>query len=140
MFEDFVAAVEFIARHPDSSGKVGSVGFCYGGGVSLQLAVRIPTLAAAVSYYGVHPAPADAKRIHAPLMLHHGELDERVNASWPEFEKALQAEHKDYVRYLYAGANHGFHNDTTPRFDDQAASLSWQRTTKFFAEHLGLDV
>ena len=139
MTEDFMSAVEFVGSHPDCSGKVGCVGFCFGGSMSLRLAVRIPTLAAAVSYYGGHPAPVDANAINAPLMLHHGELDERVNASWPDFEKALQAADKQYVRFLYAGANHGFHNDTTPRFDEEAASLSWQRTTAFFAEHLGLD-
>ncbi len=138
MVEDFAAAVEFVGNHPDCSGKVGSVGFCFGGGVSLQLAVRMPTLAAAVAYYGRHPSAADAKSIKAPLMMHHGGLDERVNASWPDFEKALQAAGANYVSYLYADANHGFHNDTTPRFDEQAAALSWQRTTKFFAEYLDL--
>jgi carboxymethylenebutenolidase len=139
MLEDFIAAVDFLADHPDSTGKVGSVGFCYGGGVSLQLAINRPTLSAVVSYYGSHPSPTDAVRINTPLMLHHGELDERVNASWPEFEKALEAAKKNYVRYLYAGANHGFHNDTTPRFDKEAAQLSWQRTIEFFVDHLELD-
>ena len=139
MVEDFVAAVDFVGSHPDSSGKVGCVGFCFGGSMSLQLAVQIPTLAAAVSYYGGHPAPEAAASINAPLMLHHGALDERVNASWPDFEKALKAANKNYIRYLYADANHGFHNDTTPRFDEQAASLSWQRSVDFFAEHLELN-
>ncbi|NQV86347.1 MAG: dienelactone hydrolase family protein [Woeseiaceae bacterium] len=138
MVEDFIAAVEFVANHPDCTGKVGSVGFCFGGAVSLQLAVRIPTLGAAVSYYGRHPSAADAKSIKAPLMLHHGGLDERVNATWPDFESALQAADVMYLSYLYADASHGFHNDTTPRFDEQAAVSSWQRTTKFFAENLDL--
>ena len=138
MVEDFVAAVEFVGNHPDSTGKVGSVGFCFGGGMSLRLAVRIPTLAAAVAYYGRHPASAEAASIKAPLMLHHGELDNRVNASWPDFEQALQAADVTYINYEYADANHGFHNDTTPRYDKAAAESSWKRTTDFFAQHLDL--
>ena len=138
MVEDFVAAVEFVSSHPDCTGKVGSVGFCFGGGMSQRMAVRIPTLAAAVAYYGRHPDPTEAPLIRAPLMLHHGGLDERVNASWPGFEKALQAAAANYVNYEYAGANHGFHNDTTPRYDQAAAKLSWKRTTEFFTEHLDL--
>jgi len=138
MVEDFVAAVEFVAAHPDCTGKVGSVGFCFGGGMSMRMVVRIPTLAAAVAYYGRHPDPTEVTLIKAPLMLHHGELDERVNASWPDFEKALQAADATYVNYEYADANHGFHNDTTPRYDQAAAQLSWKRTTKFFAQHLDL--
>ena len=138
MVEDFVAAVGFVARHPDCTGKVGSVGFCFGGGMSLRLAVRMPTLTAAVAYYGRHPDPAEAASIKAPLMLHHGGLDERVNASWPAFEKALKSAGATYSNFEYADANHGFHNDTTPRFDKEAADLSWQRTTDFFIEHLDL--
>lgn len=138
MVEDFVAAVEFVAGHPDCTGKVGSVGFCFGGGMSMRMAVRIPTLAAAVAYYGRHPDPTEVTLIKAPLMLHHGELDERVNASWPDFEKALQAADATYVNYGYADANHGFHNDTTPRYDQAAAQLSWKRTTEFFTQHLDL--
>ncbi len=136
MFQDFVAAVEFVAEHPDSSGKVGSVGFCYGGGVSMQLAVDSPQLSAAVAYYGRHPASSDAEKINAPLMIHHGELDERVNASWPEFKRALEAAARDYVEFEYEGANHGFHNDTTPRFDADAADLSWSRSVEFFSTYL----
>jgi len=138
MVEDFAAAVEFVAGHPDCTGKVGSVGFCFGGGMSMRMAVRIPTLAAAVAYYGRHPDPTEVTLIKAPLMLHHGELDERVNASWPDFEKALQAANANYVNYEYADANHGFHNDTTPRYDQAAARLSWKRTTEFFTRHLDL--
>ncbi len=138
MVEDFVAAVEFVAGHPDCTGKVGSVGFCFGGGMSMRMAVRIPTLAAAVAYYGRHPDPTEVTLIKAPLMLHHGELDERVNASWPDFEKALQAADATYINYEYADANHGFHNDTTPRYDQTAAQLSWKRTTEFFTQHLDL--
>jgi carboxymethylenebutenolidase len=136
MIEDFVAAVDFIATHPDCTGKVGAVGFCFGGGMSLRLAIRIPSLAAAVAYYGRHPDPAEAELIKAPLMFHHGDLDERVNASWPEFQAALQESDANYSNYQYADANHGFHNDTTPRYDETAAKLSWSRTTEFFAEHL----
>jgi carboxymethylenebutenolidase len=138
MVEDFAAAVEFIGGHPDCTGKVGSVGFCFGGGMSMRMAVRIPTLAAAVAYYGRHPDPTEVTLIKAPLMLHHGELDERVNASWPDFEKALQSANAAYVNYEYADADHGFHNDTTPRYNKEAAQLSWKRTTEFFTRHLDL--
>ena len=136
MFEDFVAAVEFLQGHPDCTGKVGSVGFCYGGGVSMSLAVRLPSLAAAVAFYGRHPSAEDAARIEAPLMIHHGELDERINAGWPAFEEALEEAGADYVQYMYEDANHGFHNDTTPRFDKAAAALAWERTVGFFERHL----
>ena len=138
MLEDFLAAVEFVRTHPDCTGKVGAVGFCFGGGMSLKMATHVPLLGAAVAYYGRHPDPAAVPSIKAPLMLHHGELDERVNASWPDFEKALQAADASYVAYEYEDANHGFHNDTTPRYDELAAELSWQRTTDFFAKHLDL--
>jgi len=136
MAEDFIAAVEFIQNHPDSNGSVGSVGFCFGGGMSGQLAVRIPDLDAAVIFYGRHPSAEDAARITAPLMLHHGELDERVNAGWPPFEKAAMDNDLNYSAYMYAGANHGFHNDTTPRYDKDAATLAWERTLQHFNKHL----
>ncbi len=136
MREDFVAAVAYLQSHPDCSGKVGSVGFCYGGGVSLYLAVRVSNLAAAVAFYGRHPSPDDAVFIEAPLMLHHGALDERVNAGWPDFEEALKAADRDYEQFMYDGANHGFHNDTTPRFDKAAADLAWRRTIAFFEKNL----
>ncbi len=136
MREDFVAAVAYLQSHPDCSGKVGSVGFCYGGGVSMYLAVRVSNLAAAVAFYGRHPSPDDAVFIEAPLMLHHGALDERVNAGWPDFEEALKAADRDYEQFMYDGANHGFHNDTTPRFDKAAAALAWRRTIAFFEKNL----
>lgn len=136
MVEDFIAAVEFMQAHPDCTGKVGAVGFCFGGGVVQRLAVRMPSLAAGVPFYGRHPAPEDAASIKAPLMLHHAGLDERVNASWPAFEKGLQEAGREYVNYVYEGANHGFHNDTTPRYDKAAAELAWQRTIAHFTEHL----
>lgn len=136
MFEDFVSAVEFLRDHPHSTGKVGAVGFCYGGGVVMRLAIRIPDLAAAVPFYGRHPVAEEVARIQAPMQLHHAALDERVNASWPEFEKALKASGIDFENYEYADANHGFHNDTTPRYDEDAAKLAWSRTIKFFKENL----
>lgn len=138
MVEDFVAAVGFLQEHPDCSGKVGAVGFCFGGGMSIRLAVRLPKLGAAVAFYGRHPDPGDAAAIRAPLMLHHGELDERVNATWPDFEKALQVADRKYVNYEYSNADHGFHNDTTPRYQKDAAAEAWARTTEFFSRHLDL--
>ena len=136
MTEDFIAAVDFLLNHPDCTGKVGSVGFCFGGGMSMTLAVRMPKLGAAVAFYGRHPEPGDAAKITAPLMIHHGELDERVNAGWPAFEQALREAGVRYEQYMYADAHHGFHNDTTPRFDADAAELAWQRTIGFFEAHL----
>jgi carboxymethylenebutenolidase len=136
MVEDFVAAVEFLQNHPDSNGSVGSVGFCFGGGMSMRLAVQVADLDAAVAFYGRHPSAEDTASIKAPLMLHHAGLDERVNAGWPDFEKALKANDLDYVNYAYPDANHGFHNDTTPRFDEESAALAWQRTVEHFNTHL----
>ena len=136
MREDFAAAVGYLQSHPDCSGKVGSVGFCFGGGMSMYLAVRFSDLNAAVAFYGRHPSAEDAVKIEAPLMLHHGELDERVNAGWPDFEKALKAANQDYEQFMYADAGHGFHNDTTPRFEKEAADLAWKRTIDFFNESL----
>lgn len=138
MLQDFVAAVDYLQHHPDCSGKVGAVGFCYGGGVAMRLAVDVPPLAAAVPFYGRHPL-GEAGQVAAPLMLHHGSLDERVNASWPEFEKGLRDADKHYENFSYEGASHGFHNDTTPRFDKGSADLAWSRTLQFFAEHLELE-
>jgi carboxymethylenebutenolidase len=134
--EDWVAAVEFLQAHPDCTGRVGCVGFCYGGGVSNMLAVRIPDLAAAVPFYGRQAATDDVPKIQAPLLLHYASLDQRVNEGWPAYEAALKANGKNYTAYMYEGANHGFHNDTTPRYDEEAAKLAWQRTTDFFKEHL----
>lgn len=139
MIEDFVAAVRFLQQHPDCDGNVGAVGFCFGGEMALRLAVRIPDLGAAVAFYGRHPSADDTTAIRAPLMLHHAGLDERVNGTWPAFEKDLQAENRDYVNYLYDDVNHGFHNDTTPRYDEAAANLAWQRTIEFFSDALGPD-
>jgi carboxymethylenebutenolidase len=134
--EDFVAAVKFLQSHPDCTGRVGCVGFCYGGSVSNMLAVRIPDLAAAVPFYGGQAATEDVPKIQAPLLLHYASHDERVNAGWPAYEEALKAHGKRYAAYIYEGTNHGFHNDTTPRYDEDAAKLAWQRTLDFFKEHL----
>lgn len=136
MVEDFVAAVGYLQEHPDCSGRVGAVGFCFGGAMVQRLAVRIPDLGAAVPFYGRHPGAEEAAAIRAPLMLHHAGLDERVNASWPAFEKALKDAGRTYVSYMYDGVNHGFHNDTTPRYDAAAAELAWQRTVSHFTRHL----
>jgi carboxymethylenebutenolidase len=136
MQEDWIAAVRFLQSHPESTGKVGAVGFCYGGGIVNALAVRIPELAAGVPFYGGQPASEDVPNIQAPLMLHYAELDTRVNAGWPEYEAALKANNIAYTAYIYEGVNHGFHNDTTPRYDEEAATLAWQRTIDFFNEHL----
>jgi carboxymethylenebutenolidase len=136
MTEDFIAAVEFLRKHPDTTGRIGAVGFCFGGGMVLRLAVRVPDLDAGVSFYGRHPSADEAAGIRSPLMLNHAGLDERVNASWPEFEKGLKNSGADYVHHDYEDVQHGFHNDTTPRYDRGAAELAWKRTVEFFDDHL----
>jgi len=136
MLEDFVAAVRFLQSHPQCTGTVGAMGFCYGGGVVNALAVRIPELGAGVPFYGGQPATEDVDNIQAPLMLQYAGLDTRVNAGWPEYEEALKANNVTYTAYIYDDVNHGFHNDTTPRYDEAAATLAWQRTINFFNEHL----
>jgi carboxymethylenebutenolidase len=136
MLQDFVNGAESLMKRPDCTGKVGVVGFCYGGSVSNQLAVRLPGLAAAVPFYGGQPADEDVPKIKAPLLIHYAGLDERVNAGWPAYEAALKAYDKLYTMYMYAGVNHGFHNDTTPRYDKAAAELAWARTIEFFNKHL----
>ena len=136
MIEDFVAAVNFLRDHPDTTGRTGAVGFCFGGGMVLELAIRLPDLGAGVAFYGRHPEAGRAAAIKAPLMLNHAELDERVNASWPAFKKGLEAAGVDYVNHDYEGVQHGFHNDTTPRYDKNAAELAWARTVEFFGKHL----
>ena len=137
LLADFFAAFEFLEKHEGSTGKVGAVGFCYGGGVCNALAVAYPTLAASVPFYGRQPKAEDVPRIKAPLLLHYGELDTRINEGWPAYEEALKANGKTYAAHIYPGANHGFHNDTTPRYDQAAAELAWSRTLAFFAENLG---
>lgn len=136
MTEDFVAAVRFLQNHPDTTDAIGAVGFCFGGSMALAMAIRVPELGAAVAFYGRHPAAEEVASIKAPLLLHHGELDERVNAGWPDFEAALKSHGVAYQNHFYPGANHGFHNDTTPRYDKEAAALAWRRTVAHFDRHL----
>ena len=136
LMNDFFAAYEHLAGRKDSTGRVGAVGFCYGGGVCNALAVAYPELAASVPFYGRQAAAEDVPRIKAPLLLHYGELDTRINDGWPAYEAALKKHGKKYQAYIYAGANHGFHNDTTPRYDEAAAKLAWRRTIEFFNKHL----
>lgn len=134
--EDMVAAAEFLKTHPESSGKLGVIGFCYGGGVAGILAVRMPDLAAAVPFYGAQPPASEVAAIKAPLQIHYAGLDDRINAGWPAFEKALKDNGKTYEMHMYDDVHHGFHNDTTPRYDEKAASLAWRRSLDFFDRHL----
>ena len=135
--EDFVAAAAFLKARPECTGKIGAVGFCYGGGMVNYLATRLGSdLAAGVRFYGSAPNAEDVAKIKAPLMVQSAENDERINASWPEFERALKAANVKYERFLYPGTQHGFNNDTTPRYDAAAAKLAWERTIAFFNKHL----
>jgi carboxymethylenebutenolidase len=134
--EDLVAAVGFLKSRPECTGKVGAVGFCFGGGMVNTFAVRLPDLAAAVPFYGAQPSAADTAKIKAPLLIHYAGLDERTNAGWPAYEAALKANGVKYEMYMYPGTNHGFHSDTTPRYDEEAAKLAWLRTIAFFNAHL----
>jgi carboxymethylenebutenolidase len=134
--EDFVDATTWLRDHAMSTGKVGAVGFCFGGGVCNTLAARLPWLAASVPYYGRQAAAEDVPKINAPLLIHYGSLDTGINEGWPAYETALKANNKKYTMHMYENANHGFHNDTTPRYDEAAAKQSWQRTIEFFKQHL----
>ncbi|PKA30658.1 dienelactone hydrolase [Cedecea lapagei] len=136
LMNDFFAAVEFMKKHPDATGKVGITGFCYGGGVSNAAAVAYPELECAVPFYGRQPAAADVPKINAPLLLHYAELDKNINEGWPVYEAALKANNKVYEAYIYPGVNHGFHNDSTPRYDEPAAELAWKRTLGWFEKYL----
>lgn len=137
LMNDFFAAVAFMEKHPQASGKVGITGFCYGGGVCNAADVAIPELACAVPFYGRQPPIADVDKIHAPLLLHYAELDKPITDGWPAYEQALKAQHKVFEAYIYPQVNHGFHNDSTPRYDRAAAELAWQRTLAWFAKYLG---
>jgi carboxymethylenebutenolidase len=134
--EDFVAATTFLKTLPESNGNLGAVGFCYGGGMVHTLTTRLPGLNAAVAFYGNLPAPAEAAKVKTPLLIHFAGVDERINAAWPAYEAALKAADVRYEAYQYPGTQHGFNNDTTPRFDAAAAKLAWDRTLAFFNKHL----
>ncbi|WP_299546745.1 YghX family hydrolase [uncultured Tateyamaria sp.] len=136
LMNDFFAGFEHLLGRDDSTGSVGAVGFCYGGGVVGAIAVAYPELAAGVPFYGRQPAADDVAMIEAPLLIQMGKLDERINAGWPAFEAALQANDKMYEAYIYEGTNHGFHNDSTPRYDEAMAELAWERTIGWFKTHL----
>ena len=136
LMNDFFAALEWIRRHPTATGKVGITGFCYGGGVSNAAAVAYPELNAAVPFYGRQPKAEDVPRIQAPLLLHYAESDTAINEGWPAYEQALKAAGKTYEAHIYPGVNHGFHNDSTPRYDEAAARLAWDRTLAWFKRYL----
>jgi carboxymethylenebutenolidase len=134
--EDLVAAVDYLKLRPDFSGKLGAIGFCFGGGMVNTIATRVPDLAAAVPYYGAQPPAAEAAKIKSPMLLHYASEDERINAGWPAFDAVLKAHQVPHQAYIYPKTQHGFHNDTTPRYDEAAAKLSWQRTLDFFRQNL----
>jgi len=136
LMNDFFAAVTFLLHHPEANGKVGITGFCYGGGVANAAAVAFPELACAVPFYGRQPKAEDVPRIDAPLLLHYAGLDNNINAGWPAYETALKQHNKIFQAHIYPGVNHGFHNDSTPRYDQPAAELAWQRTLAWFEKYL----
>lgn len=136
LMNDFFNGFEHLLNRDDSTGKVGAVGFCYGGGVCNALAVAFPEMSASVPFYGRQAATQDVPKIQAPLLLHYAGLDERINEGWPEYERALQAHDKVYEAHIYPGVNHGFHNDSTPRYDEAAAELAWDRTVAWFNQYL----
>ncbi len=136
MLEAFIAGYGYLRAHPDGNGKVCVVGFCFGGSVANNMAVRLPELSAAAPFYGGQPSAEEVPRIQAPLMLHYAGLDERVNAGWPDYAKELLANDKEHSAHLYANVQHGFHNDTTPRYDAASAELAWSHTVDFFNHYL----
>ncbi|MCH7400493.1 dienelactone hydrolase family protein [Belliella kenyensis] len=136
MLEDFIAAFEFLKNHPDCNGKIGVVGFCFGGWISNMMAVKLPDLKAAVPYYGGQASADEVPSIQSPIQLHFASLDTRVNAGWDDYKIALEKNEKEYEVYFYEGMNHGFHNHSTPRYDEDGAKLAWERTIRFFREKL----
>jgi carboxymethylenebutenolidase len=134
--EDLVTGASVLKARPECNGRIGAVGFCFGGGIVNLMAVRLPDLAAAVPFYGVQPAAADVAKIKAPLLIHYASEDERIDKGWPAYEAALKANGVRYEMHMYPNTQHGFHNDTTPRYDEAAAKLAWQRTVDFFNKHL----
>ena len=136
LMNDFFAGFEYLRSRNDATGKVGCVGFCYGGGVCNALAVAYPELSASVTFYGKQAAEKDVSKIKAPLLLHYAELDKRINEGWPTYEAALKKHKKNYTAYIYPKVNHGFHNDSTPRYDEKTAKLAWDRTVEFFKKYL----
>lgn len=136
MTEDFVAAANWLKSRPESTGKLGVVGFCFGGGIANTLATRLPDLTAAVPFYGAAPSDADVPKIRAALLAHYGELDTRLTVQWPAYDAALTANKVLHEGYIYPKAQHAFHNDTTPRYDEAAAKLAWQRTIDWFNKYL----
>ncbi len=136
MLEDFIAAFDYLKTHAECTGRVGVVGFCFGGWISNMMAARLPDLGAAVPFYGGQAPIESVPDIQAPLLLHYAGLDERVNKGWPAYERALKVHRKDFTAHVYPDVNHGFHNDSTPRYDKEAAELAWKWTIDFFRMHL----
>ena len=136
MFEDFVASAAWLKARPECTGKYGAIGFCFGGGIVNQLAAKLPDLGAGVPFYGRGVSADDAAKVKAPLMLHFGALDAGTTGAWPAYETALKANNKTFEAFIYEGAQHGFHNDTTPRYDEKSAKLAWQRSLDFFNKNL----
>lgn len=137
MLEDFISGFNYLSTNPDCTGKIGVVGFCFGGWIANMMAVKVPELSAAVPFYGGQPSADEVPSISAPLLLHYAGLDQRVNAGWPDYEEALKKNNKEYKVYIYPEVNHGFHNDSTPRYDKASAELAWSRTVEFFHAKLG---
>ena len=137
MLEDFIAAFDYLNKHENCNGKIGVVGFCFGGWIANMMAVKVPRLGAAVPFYGGQPSAEETANIKAPLLLQYAGLDTRVNSGWPDYEIALKANNIEHAAYFYDDVNHGFHNNTTPRYDEKAANLAWDRTIAFFREKLG---
>lgn len=136
MLEDFIAAYTYLKEHKNCNGQIGVVGFCFGGWIANMMAVKIPHLKAAVPYYGGQPTAEEAEQIKAPILAQYAGLDTRVNEGWPAYELILKKNNVPHSAHFYEGVNHGFHNNTTPRYDDKAATLSWTRTIDFFKENL----